>query len=355
MPPARAKHPFADDDRPYMRLSEVATPLGRTPEGLLQQGADDFGLLVLYTIATGWPVRWEAAIEDDAEIRTESAPERGPIADGLVGLSGHALLALERDGRVELRSVIQDGYRAVLNTPVEITMDGVFVRRVDFDRLWDDGGGAPGKDLGVMADLDTDSGLRARVGAFNGGGDLFGDADDGTLAAARLEYASGDAYTTIVSDDGAFGVGASVLYGSDLATSKLGFGGDLLGRVGSFAILLEGSRITLKPTSGAAAALPGVFDVTHRLGITSQLSYTVKTDRGGVEIGARYSMFDDDTYISDNGDVGVVHGGLTWRDALAGVDIGGGTVLRLEQGGRAISNDSVRLWAQVRYPPPGKE
>ena len=148
MPPARAKHPFADDDRPYMRLSEVATPLGRTPEGLLQQGADDFGLLVLYTIATGWPVRWEAAIEDDAEIRTESAPERGPIADGLVGLSGHALLALERDGRVELRSVIQDGYRAVLNTPVEITMDGVFVRRVDFDRLWDDGGGAPGKDLG---------------------------------------------------------------------------------------------------------------------------------------------------------------------------------------------------------------
>jgi hypothetical protein len=220
---------------------------------------------------------------------------------------------------------------------------------------------APAQDLGVLLDYELHAGPRLQLGVYNGGGDLFGDDNPGVMLAGRLEYARGDTYRTYGQADGV-DIGAAVagFWNDDLATDTFGVEGDVLVRVWRLSVLGEVDVALLQPGNGAVD-LPEVLDPTRRLGVTAQLSYwhpigddaeDVAT-QSAVELAARLGTFDDNTGLSDNGDVAIVHVGATWRNPTPGLDLGLGLVHREELGGRPLPNDTVRLWVQLRWPARG--
>ncbi|MFK7931775.1 MAG: porin [Myxococcota bacterium] len=217
---------------------------------------------------------------------------------------------------------------------------------------------APSQDLGILFDYELDMGVRAQVGVYNGGGDLFGDDNLGVLLAGRLEYARGDTYRTYgESDDVDVGVAVAGLWNQDVATQTVGGEVDALVRVWRVTLLAEVMTAFLQP-GDSTVDMPGVATPTQRLGITGQLSWWTPLDaveapaaeRSAVELAARVATFNDNVGIGDNGDVLVLHSGATWRNMAPGVDLGAGFIHREEMGGRTVPNDTVRLWGQVRWP-----
>ncbi len=209
----------------------------------------------------------------------------------------------------------------------------------------------PSREVGAVLGQSVqfgDSGPSAliRGGLYNGNGALFGDQDPGLMAALRAELLYGDAYQTWSSDlSSAFGVGGSVLRDDELPSDTGSREVDLLARYKWVTVTGEliSSRITLGDTD---VVVPEVFAETNRLGIQGQLSVYVPLPSGGVEVAGRYSSFDDDRSLDNVGDVQIIHAGLSWRDALPGFDLGGGYIHREERA--SLSNDTVRLWMQVR-------
>jgi hypothetical protein len=105
-------------------------------------------------------------------------------------------------------------------------------------------------------------------------------------------------------------------------------------------------RSQLAPVNSEVAA-PGVFESTTRVGMSGQLSVFLPTKgESGLELAGRYATFDDATTVDDNGDVGILHAGATFRDLLPRIDLGAGVVHRAETA--AIQNDTVHLWLQAR-------
>ena len=204
----------------------------------------------------------------------------------------------------------------------------------------------PGREAGVIVDAKLESGLRARLGAFNGNGSVWGDNNPGLLGSARLEYAQGDTYQTYsTKEESAFGVGLSAFYNADLATRELGLGSDLLVRVAGFNLLLDAAYTTLQPAD-STLSLPEVMEKTARLGGSLQLSMNVPMSQGTLEPGVRLAYYDDHMDFEDNGDVAALHAGLTWHDAAPGLDLGAGFVHREELQGATAANDTLRLWVQ---------
>ncbi len=211
----------------------------------------------------------------------------------------------------------------------------------------------PTREIGLVADLGTSVGLRARAGLFNGNGSADGDDNTGKMFVGRVEWGKGDAYKTwSASAEDAISVGASVLSDTDLATGTLGVDVDALWRSSRTTVWAQGSLATLQPRN-VDVAPPEVLAGTKRVGATGQLSYFLPLgpapeDTDGVEFAARVSWFDAATGVSDNGDVVVGHLGATWRDVRPGLDLGAGFIHREELGGQSVANDTVRVWAQVR-------
>jgi hypothetical protein len=219
----------------------------------------------------------------------------------------------------------------------------------------------PAQDLGVLADLEHRAGPRIQVGVYNGGGDLFGDDNPGVMLAGRVEYARGDTYRTYgEADDIDIGVAAAGYWNRDVATETVAVEGDALIRVWRFALLTEVSTALIRP-GDPTIDLPDVLDPTRRLGVTGQLSYWQPigppTDavaaRSAVEIAVQVATFDDNTALSDNGNVAVAHAGATWRNAWPGVDVGAAYIHRQELAGRDLPNDTIRIYGQLRWPPRG--
>ena len=204
----------------------------------------------------------------------------------------------------------------------------------------------PGREAGLIVDAELDSGLRARLGAFNGNGSVWGDNNPGLLGSARLEYAKGDTYQTYsTKDESAFGFGLSAFYNSDLATRELGLGTDVLLRFSGFNLLLDVAQTTLQPAD-STLAVPEVMAKTARLGGGVQLSMNLPLSQGTLEPGLRLAYYDDNMDFEDNGDVATLHAGLTWHDAAPGLDLGAGFVHREELQGATAANDTLRLWVQ---------
>lgn len=203
----------------------------------------------------------------------------------------------------------------------------------------------PGREAGLVADADFGA-ARIRLGAFNGNDSLISDDNLGKLVAARAEVKVGgkaSAYKTYGTvEKPLVGYALDAFYDADVATSTLNVGSDVLVRVGGLAFLAEGRFATITPTA-TDVATPEVQDATKRLGAVAQLGYTVKT----YEPAVRFSMFDDDLDVKDNGDVANTEIGLTWHGLDDHVRVGGGYVMRLELGGRSLPNDTVRLWMQM--------
>jgi len=209
---------------------------------------------------------------------------------------------------------------------------------------------APIQDVGVLADWESTFGLRAQAGVFNGGGDLFGDDNGGLLYGGRVEYARGDTYRTWgESQNVTIGIGSSAFYNQDVATNTLAFEADVLVRIWRVTLLGEFAQSNISP-GDTTIAMPDTLVKTTQRGVTGQIGYWQPFKRGGLEIATRLSLFDDATHLDDNGDVALIHSGLTWRDALAGIDLGAGYIHREELQGRSLANDSIRLWVQLAWP-----
>jgi len=210
---------------------------------------------------------------------------------------------------------------------------------------------APSREVGAVVGQSVQFGeggpqALLRAGLYNGNGSLFGDQDPGLMAALRAEFLYGDAYQTWSPDlSNALGVGGSLLQDNELPSDTASREVDLLARYKWVTVTGEliTSRVTLGDTTVVA---PEVFAETIRFGVNGQLSVYVPLPAGGVEVAGRYSSFDDDRSVDNGGDVQIIHGGLSWRDALPGFDLGGGYIHREERA--AVPNDTVRLWMQVR-------
>ncbi|TNE86755.1 MAG: hypothetical protein EP330_20870 [Deltaproteobacteria bacterium] len=211
---------------------------------------------------------------------------------------------------------------------------------------------APGREVGAVADFRHSSGFRARAGAFNGGGTIFGNDDNALLGAVRLEFAKGDIYRSWDPEgDMAFGVGLASFYAGGLTSRRLAAGGDVLFRVANFNVMGELNWLNITP-GDANVIEPDVRETTGQLAWSGQISYFIPVGdgMGGIEPAVRAASFDDAMGVSDNGDVLILHAGASWRDITPGVDVGLGFIHREEMGGRALANDTARLWLQLRYP-----
>lgn len=203
----------------------------------------------------------------------------------------------------------------------------------------------PGREAGLVGDADFGV-VRVRLGAFNGNDSLISDDNTGKLVAGRAELKVGgkaSAYKTYGAVESlVLGLGVDAFYNADVATGTLNAGGDLLLRTGGLALLAEARFASINPTS-TDVSTPDVQDGTKRLGALAQVGYTV----GTWEPAARFSMFDDDMSVDDNGDVANTEIGVTWHGLDDHVRVGGGYVLRMELGGSSLPNDTVRLWMQM--------
>lgn len=188
-----------------------------------------------------------------------------------------------------------------------------------------------------------------RAGVFNGNGSFLGDRDPGLMYAGRVEFAKGDTYRSWDPDGKtAAGVAASVLIDDALGTRTFAWNTDGLVRLGPWSLMGELGRATLTPVD-VTIVEPAVFEATTRTSWLVATSVFVAIDGAqGVEIGGRVSSFDDNQRLDDNGDVLIVHGGAIWRDALPFFDVGAGYIHREEMGGSDISNDTIRIWTQIR-------
>jgi hypothetical protein len=191
-------------------------------------------------------------------------------------------------------------------------------------------------------------GAKLTLGVFNAGGDVFGDDVAGKTLVGRLEYETGgDSYVTFGPAKGfVFGVGGGVFHTDDLATERLGYGGDLLVRYAGVYLLADVAAETITPTDKDTIQ-PDVWDPTHRLAVTGQLGCAI----GDFEPSIRYSSFIDSSLGDDGQDYGQGMAGVVWHTAYDERDrdrvrVGAGYVLRLEQ--TPVKNDTVRLWVQLR-------
>jgi hypothetical protein len=208
---------------------------------------------------------------------------------------------------------------------------------------------SPVRDAGAIVDFESKFGVRARAGVFNGSGQLYGDDNSGKTLVGRLEFAKGDTYRTwSPAGSPAIGVAVAALNDQGIATSTTTLNADLLVRVANVNLYAEGTRSVETPREGAGAA-PAVLDPTVSLGASAQLSYFIpagKAETSGIEPGVRFSYFDSATWSEDNGDVGLLQAGATWRHIVPGFDVGAGYVHRMEFGGRNLANDTARIWVQ---------
>ena len=221
---------------------------------------------------------------------------------------------------------------------------------------------APPQQVGLLWRLDAMDGLALEVGAYNGNRDLFGDDNMGLLLAGRASWETGPTYVTFGEAEGVdLGVGVAGYWNDGLATDTFSGEVDAVVRVSRLTVYVEGAIASIQP-SNTSVALPDVVAKTSRFGATAQVSYWIPMDeasgadaagRSGVEVAGRFSTYDDHVKLKDNGDVAIAHIGANWRNAVPGLDVGAGYVLRLETQGRSFPNDTVRLWAQVRWPKPG--
>jgi len=205
----------------------------------------------------------------------------------------------------------------------------------------------PFREVGALADFQS-NGLRVRAGAFNGNGSLRGDDDPGLLTVARAEYTlgDGDAYQTFGTVEGlTLGIAGDFAYNGELATTSMLYGGDLIVRLNGLTATAEFHQAVITPRNSDVDA-PGVLASTTRRGGHAQLGYTLQDTW---EPMARFEVFDEDTSESNNGDL--AHGtlGVTAHLMDDHLRVGGGYVMRMETGGRSISNDTARFWSQVSF------
>lgn len=207
----------------------------------------------------------------------------------------------------------------------------------------------PGRDTGVTVDYKVGSDSlygNISAGVYNGNRSVISDDNEGKMFAGRAELVIGEAdpYRTWGKSEGVtFAIAGDFWSNADVATDTIGFGADMMLRVGGLSVTAEGRMADISP-GDSTIDLPGVLAETRRLGALAQVGYNI----GPYEPAVRFSMFDDDSAVDDNGDVADVVAGVTRNGRNHNWRVGGGYVHRMELGGVAQQNDTLRLWMLVR-------
>jgi hypothetical protein len=208
---------------------------------------------------------------------------------------------------------------------------------------------SPNRGIGFLASHEI-AGFSLSAGVYNGGGDFRGNPDNGVSAVVRAEYALGGDTYRVNAGDSAFGIGAAYLYDHAVSTDTHMVEADLIARYKGLTLQLEGEMNILQPVEVPDVLPPDVPVVTRRLGGFAQLSYYRDVGIGAIEPAVRFAYLDDAEHLKDNGDVGILHAGVSWREPIPFLDLGAGYIGRFEFQGADALNDSVRVWAGVRYP-----
>lgn len=205
------------------------------------------------------------------------------------------------------------------------------------------------REVGAVAAWEGPKGIRLSGGAFNGNGSLVGDTDPLLLFAGRAEWANKGQHRRALRtfgtvDSPVIGVGLDVAYNDQAAINKLVVGGDFIVRVQGLAVMAEGHFAQITPDGGVEQ--PGVLAETNRIGAYAQAGYSLGERWEPV---VRWELWDEDTAREDNGDLMFVTAGVTGHFLEDALRVGGGYVLRSEQGGASVPNDTARLWFQYQY------
>ncbi len=214
----------------------------------------------------------------------------------------------------------------------------------------------PSRSVGVSAAPSLDWGkgetpvrTTLRFGAFDATSELFDSSGGGGLAFGRLDVGWGEDHATWSADgDSALGAGASLVGHDVVGATDLTWHVDLLARWRWVTALGGLTRSTVRPADGLLVN-PLVNLETERTATWAQLGGFIPCSGDqGLEIAARYELFDDAGHLEDNGDVSRLTAGLTWRNLVPFVDMGAGYVHREELHGNAFDNDTLRIWIGAR-------
>jgi hypothetical protein len=338
-----------------------------------------------------WTTLWDQDVAEQADPATYGDPEADPgfaLRRARLGFDGFVPMG-DRAGKSQVDYALSVGIGApydvlsdretrlefvdafgrwALPTDVGVTSLAVGLQRVPFSResmissadlvfeedavstQWM----APAREVGAtgsqsfsLGDDPDGAQILLRLGAFDGTGDLFGASGNGLLGVGRLELVVGDAYRTwSPKKENALGVGVAAVRQDDVATRTDSIEADLLGRVSVLTVMGELVSAKIQPTNTDVKD-PDVVADTPRLGWLAQASVWAGIDGNqGVEVAARYSSFDDDLDLDNNGQVQILTAGATWRNVAPRVDLGAGYVHRNEPAG--IPNDTIRIWTQIR-------
>jgi len=208
---------------------------------------------------------------------------------------------------------------------------------------------APVRDLGASVSHQY-KWVSVSAGVYNGGGNLFGDVDPGVQFVGRLDVAAGGDGFRTNDERSTIAFGAGYLYNKEFSLAQHRVNVDLLARYKGLTLFAEGGMAFLSPDDDPTVLPPGVPETTRRMGGLVQLSYYKELPVGAIEPAVRFSYFDDATHLKDNGDVGILHGGMNWREPVPFVDVGAAYIHRMELQGRQTANDSFRIFFGLRYP-----
>ncbi|MEN9786135.1 MAG: Phosphate-selective porin [Pseudomonadota bacterium] len=193
-----------------------------------------------------------------------------------------------------------------------------------------------------------------QAGVFNSGPGLFGDDNAGKTLVVRAETSAWSMGGTKVDETYrtwtpgpkrgvAVGVGGGGFYTQDLATDTLTVGADTMLRSGRLSLLLDGAWQRITPTA-TDLDVPGTWSETTRTAATAQVGVAWKAWEPAV----RWTLLDDSALGAHQQLMaGAVWHGSVQEDDRDAVRVGGAYIRRIESPER--SNDSVRVWAQMRY------
>ena len=277
----------------------------------------------------------------------------------IVGMSSHYDMMFPNPSGVQIVDA-NIGMKPLLNQPLWVT---VGVQKVPVSReqimssadlvlaeravssVWM----VPNRDAGAVAKYKLgkkDSKAIVQAGVFNGNQSMLGDDNNGKMLVGRVDFVSGAANTFKTYgkvDKLTIGLGGDIVVDKGIATDRMILGGDTMIRFDGLAILAEFRNATISPIDDALAD-PAVFATTKQMGYLAQVGYTYKSYEGAV----RYSSFDDNSDLTNAGDLSSVRVGMTWHAPKDVIRIGGGYEMRIENGSDDIANDSAVMWFQFQ-------
>ena len=233
------------------------------------------------------------------------------------------------------------------------------------DRALGVDGIAPFQQLGaVLGGKVWDDRVRLLVGVFNGMhrsgtfangwdriGPSVGNRFGGYALATRLDFEPLGLLGSGVADlaqssSFRFGVGGGFLLNQGESIETMGFAGDLALKAYGVGLLAEFIQTTTKPTDQPTQT-GGLSAETTSRALVAQLGYTALANT--LEVAARFELVDENTDVEDEGDFYAIGAAVSGYLLEGHVKLQLQYLLRLENAGVELDNDSLLLQMEGRF------